>query len=143
MAIDFKRTRSISVMFGVACAAITVPANGQDQAQNPANERTIPSTETEAREAIQIGRTYANYPSQALREGLQGQVGYSFTVSKEGRVVDCVVTESSGHAVLDEAACKNIVRRSRFKPALDANGNPISQSLSRVANFRLEPSSSE
>lgn len=65
-----------------------------------------------------------DYPSRALREDRAGTTGFRVTVDTNGRVVDCQITSSSGHADLDEATCKNVSRRARFKPALE-NGQEV------------------
>jgi periplasmic protein TonB len=74
--------------------------------------------------------TTNDYPSRALREEREGTTGFRVTVGTDGRVTDCQITSSSGHADLDEAACANITRRARFKPATDGSGNPVQGSYS-------------
>ncbi|ESZ86940.1 MAG: hypothetical protein Q27BB25_11595 [Blastomonas sp. CACIA14H2] len=59
------------------------------------------------------------------------------TIGPDGRVTDCQVTGSSGHADLDEATCKNVTRRARFKPALDQAGNPISDTYSNAVRWEI------
>ena len=74
-----------------------------------------------------------DYPSRALREEREGTTSFRVTVNTKGRVSNCQVTGSSGHSDLDAATCKNIKRRARFRPALDAAGNPmVSSWASRV-----------
>ncbi|PEQ12355.1 energy transducer TonB [Novosphingobium sp. PC22D] len=73
--------------------------------------------------------TTNDYPSRALREERAGTTGFRVTVGTNGRVVDCVITSSSGHADLDEATCKNVSRRARFKPALE-NGQEVQSTYS-------------
>lgn len=68
--------------------------------------------------------TTNDYPSRALREERSGTTGFRVTVGADGRVVDCQVTSSSGHADLDQATCANVTRRARFKPALEG-GQPV------------------
>ncbi|MCB2048351.1 MAG: energy transducer TonB [Novosphingobium sp.] len=65
-----------------------------------------------------------DYPSRALREERTGTTGFRVTVDASGRVIDCQVTSSSGHADLDQATCQNVSRRARFKPALE-DGQPV------------------
>ncbi|AGH50772.1 TonB family protein [Sphingomonas sp. MM-1] len=72
--------------------------------------------------------TTDDYPSRALREEREGTTGVAWDVDEQGRVVNCRVTSSSGSPDLDDAACKNITRRGRYKPAQDAAGNPIASS---------------
>ena len=70
-------------------------------------------------------RIAENYPASALRQELEGIVGVTVVVNSVGRVSNCSVFESSGHQVLDDAACKGMVRYARFNPALNNNGDPI------------------
>lgn len=72
--------------------------------------------------------TTEDYPSRALREGTEGVSGVAWDVDATGKVVNCHVTASSGSPELDDAACKNITRRGRYKPAQDTAGNPITSS---------------
>jgi periplasmic protein TonB len=65
-----------------------------------------------------------DYPSRALREERTGTTGFRVTVGTNGRVESCTITSSSGHPDLDEATCKNVTRRARFKPALQ-NGQEV------------------
>ena len=78
-----------------------------------------------------------DYPSRALREEREGTTRFRLTVNADGRVSDCQITGSSGHADLDEAACKNLTRRARFRPALDANGNPTTGSYSSAVRWQI------
>jgi len=68
--------------------------------------------------------TDADYPQKALREERSGTTGFRVTVGTDGRVVDCTITSSSGSPDLDDATCKNVTRRARFKPALE-DGQPV------------------
>lgn len=74
--------------------------------------------------------TTNDYPSRALREEREGTTGFRVTVGTDGRVTDCQVTSSSGHADLDQATCDNVRRRARFNPATDGEGQPTSGSYS-------------
>lgn len=64
-----------------------------------------------------IERALEEYPRRALQEGRQGRVSFRLEIGVEGRVTKCVVTSSSGHADLDDAACINVSRYARFEPA--------------------------
>ena len=72
--------------------------------------------------------TTEDYPSRALREGTEGVSAVAWDVDASGKVVNCRVTASSGSSELDDAACKNITRRGRYKPAIDSNGQPMTAS---------------
>lgn len=78
-----------------------------------------------------------DYPARALREERAGTTRFRVTIGPDGKVTNCEVTGSSGHADLDEATCKNVTRRARFKPALDSAGNPISDTYSNAVRWEI------
>lgn len=69
--------------------------------------------------------TTNDYPLRALQRGWEGNVRYALDVGRDGKVNDCRIVSSSGHDVLDEAACRIIERRARFNPAKDDTGSAI------------------
>lgn len=66
--------------------------------------------------------TDSDYRSRWIREGLQGTARFRLEIAANGKVSDCTITQSTGHAVLDQATCELIVRRARFSPATDSSG---------------------
>jgi len=64
-----------------------------------------------------------DYPSRALREEREGTTSFRVTIGANGRVTNCQVTGSSGHADLDKATCKNVTRRARFRKPSAGYGN--------------------
>lgn len=62
------------------------------------------------------------YPDAALRDGTEGTVRARLQIGGDGRVTGCTVTQSAS-GPLDSFACR-ILRRARFTPARDSNGNP-------------------
>ncbi len=62
------------------------------------------------------------YPLIARRKGFQGTVVLEVLVTRNGRVGDLRVFNSSGHKVLDRAAVKS-VREWIFRPAIKGNEN--------------------
>ncbi len=78
-----------------------------------------------------------DYPSRALREEREGTTAFRVSVGADGKVQDCSVTRSSGHADLDDATCKNITRRARFRPATDGNGDEVSGSWSSQVRWQI------
>jgi periplasmic protein TonB len=77
-----------------------------------------------------------DYPSRALQQEREGTTGFRVTIGTNGRVIDCSVTQSSGHADLDAATCNNIKRRARFTPAL-RNGEPVQGSYSNRVRWQI------
>jgi TonB family protein len=65
-----------------------------------------------------------DYPVAAIRAGEHGTVSFRLSVGADGRVYGCVVTGSSGSAVLDSATCRLMTSRARFTPAGDKRGRP-------------------
>lgn len=78
-----------------------------------------------------------NYPRQAMIDNLQGSVTIQTRVSPEGRASECDVTSSSGHAILDEAACETAIRHARFDPPLTRKGNRGEGRWSGTLNYSL------
>lgn len=128
----------VPLVLGLSMMGLSVPAlaaeNGRSwsdwvrvtpfadsHAQNRSGRSQAPKPKGDA-------RRWANnndYPSGALREGHAGTVALLLTVTIAGRVAACEVTRSSGHDVIDAAACKNVTRRARFTPQLDYDGQPV------------------
>jgi periplasmic protein TonB len=67
----------------------------------------------------------SDYPESAYRRHASGTVFLRLTVGADGRVSQCAVDESSGHADLDAATCALILKRYRYRPARDAQGRPV------------------
>ncbi len=70
-----------------------------------------------------------DYPPDAFAARRSGRVGLRFTVGVNGRVTDCRVTRSSGTPELDAVTCALIIKRFRYRPALDAMGRPVPQQV--------------
>ncbi|MET0370490.1 MAG: TonB family protein [Sphingobium sp.] len=79
----------------------------------------------------------ADYPSRAQREERSGSAGYRLSIGADGRVTSCTITSSTGHADLDDATCKLIPRRARFKPAIGTDGQPMADSYAGRITWRL------
>ena len=64
-----------------------------------------------------------DYPAPALRGNMEGRVAIAWTVGSDGLVTECITTASSGHGILDRAACDAIARRARY-PAVETTAKP-------------------
>lgn len=69
--------------------------------------------------------TNDDYPRVAITREYEGTVAYQVEVNAAGRVTACSVASSSGHEVLDQAACRRIQQRARFRPATDRSGTEV------------------
>lgn len=69
--------------------------------------------------------TTEDYPSAALRNEVEGVVGFRLSVSNEGLPSACEITRSSGSPDLDNQTCTLLMQRARFHAGLDAKGKPV------------------
>jgi protein TonB len=70
-----------------------------------------------------------DYPASAQSAGAEGTARATLTISAEGRVVGCDITQSTGNRALDSATCSILRRRAKFTPARDSNGNPTTDTV--------------
>lgn len=72
--------------------------------------------------------TAEDYPSEAIYRGQQGTVQFLLLIDATGKISACHVLRASGVPVLDGMGCQVIVKRAKFKPALDQQGKPVRSS---------------
>jgi periplasmic protein TonB len=77
-----------------------------------------------------------DYPRRARRLGLEGEVLIRARVHPDGECDDLVLRQSSGHALLDQAAME-AVRMWRFRPARRGDER-IARWVEIPVRFRLE-----
>lgn len=77
------------------------------------------------------------YPREAALAGLEGSVRIRVVVDEQGRVSDCFVIQSSGHGILDQAACDGMRRFAVFNPAVDASGSPTVGSYATIITYKM------
>ncbi|RSV31880.1 energy transducer TonB [Sphingomonas sp. ABOLH] len=83
-----------------------------------------------------------DYPEVALRRGEEGVVKFAIDVDRRGRVEGCRILESAG-ASLDQATCRGLLTRLRFKPARDADGKAVAGVWQREMRWKLPGRSSD
>jgi periplasmic protein TonB len=74
---------------------------------------------------IEGALTHADYRRARPPRGAAGTVLVNFRVRADGRVDRCTVIRSSGFSVFDEATCRLIEQRFRYRPARDTAGRPV------------------
>lgn len=79
----------------------------------------------------------SDYPPEALAQRKQGITDFRLRISATGRVEDCRVERSSGSAALDEATCRVITRRARFRPGINAAGRPVPSIYTGMIHWTL------
>lgn len=78
-----------------------------------------------------------DYPRDSIKAGERGAVSILWTIGTDGSVSNCRVTQTSGYALLDQAACNAILRRGHYKAALDVEGKPIRSYGSRKVVWKI------
>lgn len=80
---------------------------------------------------------FSQYPPRALAAGEQGTVRFRAEVDVKGNVMNCKVTEGSGHKRLDRETCDLIVDHATFKPVLDSEGKAREAIHDGIVNWRI------
>jgi len=78
---------------------------------------------------IEGGLRDSDYPRELIRDRIAGTVSIRFTVIATGAIANCRIARSSGSPTLDDATCRLLTRRLRFRPATDANGRPVATEI--------------
>jgi TonB family protein len=112
------------MLLAVLIAMAQAAAPNATPAQSPANLASYISND--------------DYPADAMRRGAQGRVRFTLDVDATGAVGGCTITQSSNDASLDEATCRLLSERARFRPARDATGRAVPDHYSASILWRLE-----
>jgi len=81
--------------------------------------------------------TADDYPPISLRLQEQGTVAIKFVIGTAGTVTECAVTAPSGKPRLDDAACKMVLKRWKYKPATQ-DGKPVAAAATANVIFQLK-----
>jgi len=81
--------------------------------------------------------TTDDYPPSALRARAEGTSGYQLDIDPAGQVTNCMITQTSGTASLDETACALLRARGRFKPAVDRSGHTIAATYTGRVRWQI------
>jgi len=84
-----------------------------------------------------LGGNSARLPSRLLRQ-FAADRGYAYlwlTVAETGRVTDCSVLQSTGSTQVDRALCSLMIRQSRWAPARDEQGRPMTVKVRYTATW--------
>ena len=76
-----------------------------------------------------------DYPAEAKRNGIQGEVAVRLLVGADGRVTETKLARGLSGGLNEKAI--ELGRRIRFKPALDDSGAPVATWITWTFNFRL------
>ena len=78
-----------------------------------------------------------DYPPSSLRNEEAGTTGFRLEIGTDGKAISCSITKPSGFSALDDATCRVVSRRARFKPAKDASGTPIGDTYSSRVKWQI------
>lgn len=78
-----------------------------------------------------------DYTSAMIRRGDQGVVRFRLSIDAEGSPTQCHVQGGTAPEALNDYACKLLLRRARFDPALDKNGEPMESFYRASVRFLL------
>jgi TonB family protein len=76
-----------------------------------------------------------DYPKDLLRQHKAGLVQFRLTVGADGKPTHCNIQRSTRPEGFDKAVCEGLMRRARFTPALDANGQAIASFWRSAVHF--------
>nr|WP_269748770.1 energy transducer TonB [Novosphingobium aquimarinum] len=71
-----------------------------------------------------VWATPTDYPSKALRENQGGAPRFRLTIAADGTPIKCEITDPTPYEELNTISCELLMRRARFKPAMDVAGKP-------------------
>lgn len=83
--------------------------------------------------------TTNDYPSEALRDGLQGTSEFEVDIDGKGAPTKCTITASSSSGVLDAKTCELIMQRARFTVPLDEKGGVTTGAYRNRVRWVLPP----
>ena len=118
------------MMLAIAALALSVAA------QAPAEDRSWGKQLPD--EILRKAVLPDDYPIQSLVHDEVGRVRFGVVVGTDGRVKTCTILGSSGHPRLDAQTCAIMQARLRFKPALDAQGQPTEDRFWGGINWILQ-----
>lgn len=102
-----------------ACLGKLVESWGLDPAEQ-ANLTSLPKPLSNPGEWV----VSKDYPKEALQSGQQAMTSFRMIVGADGLPESCNIQSATAGAGFRETACRAVMRRARFEPARDAQGNP-------------------
>jgi hypothetical protein len=78
-----------------------------------------------------------DYPAKMLSAGQPAIVEFRLSVGADGKPVSCHIQLTTRPKEFDAAVCGSLMKRARFKPALDADGKPLASYYRNTVRFAL------
>ena len=135
----------------VATLAVSVFANGTNASETVKEPHPQTTTQTKIHDAVEEMPEFnggqlammeflmnnMKYPQAAVKAKQQGKAVVGFVVRKDGTVSDVHITQSAGHAVLDEEAIRVVKAMPAWKPGKQ-KGEPVNVKYSVPITFKLK-----
>ncbi|CAM4024241.1 energy transducer TonB [Pseudoalteromonas byunsanensis] len=97
---------------------------------------TDPTFAEQRQEATPIVRSEPKYPIDAARDGLEGWVQLSFSISTSGEVININVTDAKPKRTFDRAAIAAL-KRWKYRPKVENGQAVVQNNQSVVLEFKL------
>lgn len=79
----------------------------------------------------------SDYPLDMLSAGQPALVNFRLSIGANGVPTACYIQSTTRPKEFDNAVCKSVMRRARFSPALDAQGQPLASYYQNSVYFSL------
>ena len=87
-------------------------------------------------ECMKFIKKNMQYPEEAKKEGIEGQVICQFTVTKDGSIEDIIIVRSV-HKLLDQEAIRIIKSMPKWIPGKNKNGEVENSKFTLPITFKL------
>ena len=123
MAAPLGFLRGCAEQLGIALARASRSAGGKSKPPRPLGE--------------EMWLTAADYPQYLIRAEMEGRVEFRLTVNEKGRPSDCHVRAADRPQLFDDAVCLGLMKRARFRAALNTEGTPTASYFYSSVRFRM------
>lgn len=103
---------------------------------DPAVQNALSHDARPANVPAMVRSIQAVYPKTLAARGKQGRVNFLALVDEQGAVTQCRTMQSYNVRAFDDLAC-NVVRKTRFEPALDKDGKPVASYYVETVGYVL------
>lgn len=81
--------------------------------------------------------TRSDYRPRWVREEMSGTVRFELSIGADGKISDCRILRSSGHTALDQATCRLVTKRAKFKSAKNQFGEKVSSTYANTVLWQI------
>ncbi|MCP9222311.1 energy transducer TonB [Erythrobacter sp. LQ02-29] len=81
--------------------------------------------------------TQSDYRTSWITREWAGTASFRLSIGTDGKVKQCSITRSTGHAALDDATCALVSKRAKFKPATGSSGAKVAGSYTGSVRWQI------